>query len=988
MVGFLYGQTQYSFLENTIFLSDYVKFAKENGFLALSITDSNMHGAYKFYDECKKNNIKPIIGLKIKIESTVGRDNFILAYAKSKEGYKSLVHLENIQAVNGIVKDYEIITNNKDLVFVSASFDSDLDYFMYSQNYDLCSQEVLRLKSYGDNFYYGLMPNTFMFDTIYQDALDLIEKYSLKALPVAKASYLLGDDDAYEALIKIGGINKRGFDDDFHLRSYKEIEEMFEEFPNVFADFEELVNEIDDNIMPINNTLPVFHNKVGISSEEYLKKLCYKGLERRLEIEKISDDIKYKKQLDHELSVINKMGYDDYFLIVHEFISYAKKSGINVGPGRGSAVGSLVSYVLGITDINPLQYDLLFERFLNPERVSMPDIDVDIPDDRREEIIKHVRDLYGNNKVCAITTFQTFQTKSSLNQLFNIYNVNNSYMKDVLKAINNNSSLDEMISEFSSHPDIVKVIKISKKIEGLPHHISTHPAGIILSNNDLGDIVPLRPCSAEMYQTEYETSDLESLGLLKIDFLGLHNLSIVDKVLKRIGKNIDIKHLPLDDSKTFELFQKGKTLGVHQYETPGLAKAVINFKPTCFEDIVALNALYRPGPMKSIPDYIERKKTKKITYLNNDLEDILKDTYGIIVYQEQIMKIAVKFAGYSLGEADVLRRAVSKKKREVLEKERVRFVDKAKEKGYQESISNNIYDYIVEFADYGFNRSHSVAYSFLAYQMAYLKANYPLEFSSVMIDESIGNKDSMILWINYLKGNGIQVLAPSVNHSKLKSAKLDNKLILPLTAVKELGSIAAKEIVLERNNGQYENINDFKLRLKNKVNNQGIEALIHGGAFDEFNICHKQEVEALDNIFGSYVNSSELIEDINEYSDEELQSFEQAYLGFNLKYDIFKEYQKLFTDYKATMPNDLVLNKISNVIGTIEHVRYLKTKNNEDMAFVSLNANGESLDIVIFNDVFIEYGKVLEEKGLILFNGTPRLRNGVMQLQAIKMRKL
>ena len=778
--------------------------------------------------------------------------------------------------------------------------------------------------------------------------------------------------------------------DDFHLKTKEELVNEFCEISFAFDNLDKVIDNISLDIITEGYPLPKYPNSANVESNEYLKVLCNKGLTKRLN-GKNKNLSEYKERLDYELSIIQKMGYEDYFLIVWDFVKFAKQHDILVGVGRGSAPGSLVAYSLGITDLDPIEYNLLFERFLNPERISMPDIDIDFPDDKRDDVINYVKEKYGLEHVCYITAFGTFQLKSSVRDLFRINGYDTKYIETVVRVLEAKCSAEEIEKELGNHPELIELISIAKKIEGLPRHISTHAAGIILSDNSLLNTVPLRPGLNQMYQSQLEASDLEQLGLLKMDFLGIRNLSIVHDMIKEIKKidySFDIRKIPFDDEKTFKLLQNGDTLGIFQLESTGITNVVKKLKPTHFEDLVAVLALYRPGPMDNIDSYIKRKHGEAFEYLHPLLEPILKDTYGIIIYQEQIMRIAQVFAGYSLGEADVLRRAVSKKKKDILDAERTRFVHHASLKGYNEQIANEIYDYIAKFADYGFNRSHTVAYGIFSYQMAYLKANYLDIFLSKLLNNVIGNDSELGNYIKYSISNGLSVCTPDVNQSTSRFIVKNNTLLMPINSIHSIGGLVANKIILERKNGLFKDFFDFKKRMGSEVNSRMLENLINAGFFDSFNVTHAYMLQNLSSEYDCYISEEETIKDLEEFDFDILRENEYSALGFNIKYDIFNDYEKFKTQYKATNPNDLVADKKVNVVGLIRRVKTLKTKKGEQMAFVTLDCNNELLDVVVFSEVYNQYNTVLDSKKLVLFNGTVRSREGKLQLQLFKAKEL
>ena len=991
MFGFLYGQTEYSILENAIHLEDYINHAIENEFSFLTITDPNMHGHYKFYQKCKQNNIKPIIGLEVKITSYYNNKNCILLYAKNKIGYQNLLQISSEQEVKGFVEDEFIMKHNEGLVLVSSAVKSDFDRLIFNQSYEDAFIELSRLKKLSTEFYLGVMPSSFLYETICDDLKRIIVEHKLTCLPIARCCYLHEEDDiVYLSLLKIGESNEVLSIDDFHLKTKEELIEEFSEHSNIFHSLEDFIKGFEEDIICEQYPLPKFPNVVGVESFEYLSVLCNKGLTKRLSGTNKKYD-EYKKRLDYELSVIKKMQYEDYFLIVWDFVKFAKNNNILVGVGRGSAPGSLVAYSLGITDLDPIQYNLLFERFLNPERVSMPDIDIDFPDDKRDYVINYVKEKYGDDHVCYISAFGTFQLKSSIRDLFRINGYDTKYIETIIKLLEKRPSDAEIELELGNHQELIELIQVAKKIEGLPRHISTHAAGIILCENSLHTSIPLRSGLNQMYQSQLEASDLEQLGLLKMDFLGIRNLSIVSDMITEIKKSnpkFDIRKIPFDDKVTFELLQRGDTLGIFQLESQGITNVIKKMKPSSFEDLVAVLALYRPGPMDNIDTYIKRKHGESFTYLHPQLEPILKDTYGIIIYQEQIMRVAQVFAGYSLGEADVLRRAVSKKKKEVLEAERVKFVEHSIKNGYDSNVANEIYDYIAKFADYGFNRSHSVAYAIFTYQMAYLKANYLSIFLSKLLNNVIGNDSELANYIKYSIANNVSVINPDVNNSKSKFVIVKDKLLMPINSIHSIGSVVAHKIIKERENGMFNSFFDFKKRMGSEVNARMLENLINAGFFDSFGNTHQYLLQNIENDYEGYISEEESMTDSSEFSFDELQEKESQALGFNLKYDIFVGYEKHFVAYKATMPNDLIKDKKVNVIGLIKRVKTIQTKKGDQMAFVTLDCNHQLLDVVVFSEAYNEYGSILASKKIVLFNGVVREREENLQLQLYKAKEL
>lgn len=717
-----------------------------------------------------------------------------------------------------------------------------------------------------------------------------------------------------------------------------------------------LINFIDLDLSKRKIDLPNFKTNKDISSKEYLNNLSLKGLNKRLK-DYTGDKLDYYQRLDYELEVIDKMGFNDYFLIVWDFIRYAKTNGIMVGPGRGSAAGSLVAYSIGITNINPLKYDLLFERFLNPERVTMPDIDTDFSDERRLDVINYVKDLYKDTHVCSIITFDRFKIRSAVRELSRIRKMDNKRIDELVKIASeayNNNTYDELI--VNSNSEIKEILELALCLIDLPRNVSTHTAGIILSNDNLFDIIPLKNGN-NIYMSQLEAIDLEELGLLKIDFLGLKELSILNNTLNSIDSlNLfNIYDIPLNDKLTFDLLSRGDTYGIFQLDGEGITKVIKKLKPSCFNDLVALLALYRPGPMDYIDEFIDRKNGKPFEYVSPDLEDILGETYGIIIYQEQIMRICLKFAGYSLGEADILRRAVSKKKEDVLISERKRFVLSSMKLGYSSDISNSIYDDIVKFANYGFNKSHSVAYAMLTYVMSYLKANYPKEYILAMLNNSIGNFNTTNYYINYARKLGIKILNPNIFISSNKYVLYDGNILMPLNQIKTINSKVALNIYSENRKEKFISFMDFKNRME--LSDDNLKALIYSCALDDFNLSKKYLINTIlgiGDVINNYLNDKIDI-DNSEYDLEELKMKELETIGFNIKYNIFKDIDILKQKYHTTSIDINKLNGRYKIIAKFDEIKEIMTKKNELMLVGSINDSVTSLNYIMFSS---DYSKV------------------------------
>ena len=726
------------------------------------------------------------------------------------------------------------------------------------------------------------------------------------------------------------------------------------------------------------NLLPIYECPDNLDSFTYLKKLCIIGLKNIFGSQVGSF---YQERLKYELEIINKMGFCNYFLIVYDYVKFAKENGILVGPGRGSAAGSLVAYLLNITEIDPLKYNLLFERFLNPERISMPDIDIDFEYTRREEVINYCINKYGLKRVAPIITFGTLGAKQIIRDLGRVMNVDIEYL---ITFINSNLSLTEnyntnekLKNTLKINDDLRKLFKVATKLEGLKRHTSIHAAGIVMSRVDLDEVIPLEDSHEEFYLTGYSMEYLEKIGLLKMDFLALRNLTLLNDTLKdleKAGIKIDFNTIPLNDVKTLDIFKNAKTTGIFQFESEGMMNFLRKFKPSNFEDIVAAIALYRPGPMKNIDSYIKRKNgLEKIDYIDDSLIEILKPTYGIIVYQEQIMQIASIMAGYSLAEADLLRKAMSKKKEDILLKERERFITNSVKKGIDQTKAEKVYNLILKFAEYGFNRAHSVAYSRIAYNMAYLKANYYKYFMKNLLT-MVSGSDKTSSYIYECKEAGLEILKPSVLTSDNNYKVEELGLRFPLSAIKNLGINAVNTIVNERENGVYKDIFDFVKRVYGKsVNKKTLESLAYAGTLSSFGYNIKTIINNLD-VLTNYAELAGSIFDDDipkpsidlypEYSKRELLEYEFETFGFYLSNHIITEYRSKYNNHIMIKDIEAHFDKNIKLIVYVERLKEVNTKSNNKMLFVTGSDEMGKIDLVLFPTVYSSVDEI--SKGNIL----------------------
>ncbi len=966
----LYIKTDYSLLSSLIKIDNLILNCKEKNITSLAIVDNNLFGTMEFITKCKNNDIKPIIGLEITLNN-----NSVLLYAKNLNGYYNLVKIETIK-------------NEQELTLeILEKYNSDLIC--------ICFKEDI----------YSLLTKIFN-DTFFGVSNKIEEKDKKNVVFVNKTLYLQKYEYKYLPYL-------------FMIRDGKTIEDGIEFIyqNNHLMDYEEVTQLV--SATAINNTLKIadmcniefkkeiFMPKYPVEdSKRFLIDLANKGLKRRLN-NNVTEE--YQKRLNYELDIIMKMHFEDYFLVVYDYIKYAKKNNILVGPGRGSAAGSLVCYSLGITDVDSIKYDLLFERFLNPERITMPDIDTDFPDIDRDKVIEYVKNLYGERKVAGIITFGTLKTKQAIRDVGRILNISMNDVDYLCKKIKMNESLKDLkkrsleVSNFLESEDKFKLLyNIVNLIHENKRHTSIHAAGMVISYKNLDEILPIIK-NNDLYLTEYSMEYLENLGLIKMDFLGLKNLSIIKDVITDIKRDlkieIDFNKIPLDDQKAIEIFKKADTIGIFQFESDGMKKFLTDLKPNNFSEICAAIALFRPGPAENIPTFIKRKDGKeKVTYITDSLENILKDTYGIIIYQEQIMQIANVMANYNLGEADLLRRAMSKKKYELLKNEEEKFITNSIKNGYSKEKSKEVYDLILKFANYGFNKSHSISYSLIAYKMAYLKAYYPKYFYCSLLKGVIGSESKTFEYIQELKKLDIKILPPNINISDDYNYVIKEEgIYLPLSTIRNVGGVIANYIKEERQNGLYKSVFDFLRRTYKKTNNKKvIESLIYSHCFDEFyNITTIiNNLEKITNYVELSVDLDEnMLEapeiDIFENNIDDILEKEKELFGFYLTSHKTEKYKLMYKNIIDVSEIQKYLNKNINLIVNIDRIKEIKTKKGDNMCFITGSDSTGTISITMFPKIYDELIKQeIKRSSIILINGKIEKRFNEYQLITEKIKKL
>ncbi len=945
----LYIKTTYSLLDSMIKIEDLINYALKHNINTLTITDNNLYGAYDFYKQCVKNNIKPIIGLEVNIDGKT-----LVLYAINYNGYKNLIKISTLQSEKKLTIDLlnEYCLN----LILILPYDSILLY-------DLINAEIK---------YYGYATEEEKNNLAYPNKIFFKPVLYLEQSDNKYINYLHGIKDG----ITINQITFDYLDNSMDIYNSKDTD---------------IFKKCNIKIIKENNLLPIYDS--SLNSYEHLKKLCIEGLKK---IFGTSVSVVYKERLKYELEVINKLNFCDYFLIVNDYVAYAKKEGVLVGPGRGSAAGSLVSYLLNITTIDPIKYDLIFERFLNEERITMPDIDIDFEYNRREEVVNYCINKYGFKKVAPIITFGTLASKQSIRDVGRVMDIELKIIDQVCKLLDSRLSLKQNLENeklknyINQNEELLKLYNIASKFEGLKRHTSIHAAGIVMSSKDLDNVIPLDK-GHEFYTTGYSMEYLEELGLLKMDFLALKNLTLINDSLKEV--NIDFDSIPLNDKAAYEIFEKCLTIGIFQFESTGMMNFLRKFKPNTFDDITAALALFRPGPMQNIDPYIKRRRgLEKIDYIHPDLESILKPTYGIIIFQEQIMQISSVIAGYSFAEADILRRAMSKRKEDVILSLKDEFIKRSINKGYHYDLALKVFELILKFANFGFNKAHSVSYSMIAYKMAYIKAHYPEVFLKNLLTMNIGNAMKTKDYIYEAKLLNVHIHTPDINISGSEYIIHNKQVYFPLTSIKNVGSNGAKIIESEKKKEKFKSIFDFVKRCYGKaITKKTLESLIYAGCFKDYN--KKTLIENLDVIInyaeiGGLLDSEDLqpvLEIYQEYDLLSLMSFELEVFGFYLSKHPVTEY-KIKHNSVNVLELELFFDKTIDIVVFIDKIKEIKTKKEDVMAFLTVSDEVATIDAVLFPKIYNEYK--LNKNDILLINAKVEKRFDKYQLIVNNLKKI
>lgn len=1044
----LHVHTHYSLLDGLGKIGDLLDKAKEFGMDSIAITDhGTMYGTIEFYQKAKERGMKPIIGCEMYVAPNgmknkrprIDDERFHLTLlAKNNQGYKNLMKLVSEAHLVGYYYkpriDLKLLKKYAAGLFgMSGCIQGEVPQLVIGKKMDEAKKKALEYQDiFGKgNFFMELqhLPNLKIQKIANEGMIKISKETGIPLVATADIHYVNPEDNEVQDILVCIQTNHKVDESDrltmkeneLYLKRPEEMFEFFKETPEAIENTQKIASQCNVNIEFGKTKLPHFDVPDGFTVDSYLRKLCDEGIKRRYSnLDDFTDT--HKERLEYELRVISKMDFSSYFLIVQDFINWAKKQGIVVGPGRGSAAGSFVSYLVGITDLDPIEYNLLFERFLNPDRISMPDVDTDFADHRRDEVIQYCRKKYGEDHVAQIITFGTMAARAAIRDAGRVLGVEYSYCDRLAKMVpmftNLKDALEttrELLTEYNSNADAKRIIDAALRLEGVARHASVHACGVVITAKPVVEYSPLQLMAARgnaeqavvtQYSASSKSSYVEKIGLLKMDFLGLRNLTIIENTLKIIekttGDKIDIEKIPLDDQKTYELLQRGDTTGVFQLESSGMKRYLRQLKPTVFEDLIAMVALYRPGPMEWIPDFIAGKHgRRKVTYLHSKLRPILEKTYGVAVYQEQVMEIARELAGFTPGEADVLRKAMGKKIYELIAEQKKKFIDGCVGNGIEQSMGEKIFSFIEPFAGYGFNRSHAACYALIGYQTAYLKTRYPSQFMAALLNSDKDDTDRIAIEIEETRSMGIEVLPPNINESFNDFAVIVDetqdkpKIRFGLEAIKGVGAHIAEAIIEERKrNGPYEDIINIVERVCDKnLNKKSIEALTMSGALDDMMDRNKilQNIEAIlgyakefqrnqsagqSSLFA--MGGKEMIEapkitlkDAPEIPKKQKLSWEKALLGLYISDHPLRGYQDYFSS-KATPISKLSASHVNQKItvgGIITKIQKVYTRNNQLMYFAVVEDGIGKIEALVFPKTLEKNPDIWKEEQIVLLKG-------------------
>ncbi len=1045
--------TQYSICEGAIKIDDLQEYSKSNKIKSLGLCDtSNLCGALEFAEKISKSGTQPIIGTQInfKVHNTIG---LLPLYALNETGYKNVINLSSASYLKNdelydphVTFDY-LLNNSEGVALFSGTvfglFGKLFDKGKFTEIHELYNK--IKLK-FGDRFYIEIQRHKDLNENGF-------EKFNLKKssdleIPIIATNevYYLNNDmyEAHDALICIGNktyVNEKNrlkLSDQHYLKNNSEMSELFADLPEALENNYNFPLRCNFRPLFSNPILPNISQDKGGDADEILKKESLKGLKTKFEkvfnisaneIETEKNYLDYKKRLDHELSIIIEMKYASYFLIVSDYIKWAKNNDIPVGPGRGSGAGSLVAWCLSITDVDPIKFNLIFERFLNPDRISMPDFDIDFCEDKRDLVFEYLTKKYKDS-VAHIITFGKLKARMVIRDVGRVLGLSYGFVDSISKMIPFDPSRPQNLTQciageprlqklINEDPKVKKLTELSLQLEGLNRNVATHAAGVVIADRKLTDVVPLyKDNSADLLlpSTQFDMYSAENAGLIKFDFLGLKTLTVISntqKLIKKFNKNFDIEKIDFEDQKIFDLLSSGKTVGLFQIESAGMREALIQMKPNHIEDIIALVALYRPGPMSNIPTYNDCKHGKqKPDYLHPHLEDILKPTYGVIIYQEQVMQIAQKLSGFTAGQADLLRRAMGKKKRAELEKQKQGFIDGAIKNGIAKDVAAGIFLKIEPFAEYGFNKSHAAAYAIISYQTAFLKTYYPKEFIAASMTMDISNQNKLSEFYEELNRLNVEVVRPDINECFADFRTVDGKFYYALGGIKAVGYEAISNIIEERTaNGKFSSINDFLNRVNPKdINKLQLEGLVKAGAFDNINSNRQALFDSIPNIITKSKNifenksanqidlfsedeniQDDMINNIEDWQFEERLAKEFEAVGFFISDHPLNQFTEIFNDYKINEYSKFILDdeiKNSNIAATLLKLQERKTAKGNSYAVLKLTDLSSVFELFIFSDVLELNREILKEGNSLILNLVKNITDDENRFKRINVQKI
>jgi DNA polymerase-3 subunit alpha len=1029
----LHCHTEYSLLDGACRISELIKRTKELGMDAIAITDhGSMYGTIEFYKEAQKQGIKPIIGCEVYVapqsrftKNAVEGESYyhLILLAENNQGYRNLIELVSRGYTEGFYYkpriDGELLkTYSEGLICLSACIAGEIPALLLKGDYEGAEKLVLEYRNiFGpENFFLELQDHGLPEQkTVNGQLVALAAKFGLGLVATNDLHYIdQKDSECHDVLLciqmgkTVDDAGRMRFpNDEFYLKSPEQMAKLFGEYPEALANTRAIAARCNVEFPFGQHFLPEFPVPDGLSADEYLRKLC----EEKLPQHYSSPGPDVGSRLDYELATITSMGFASYFLIVWDFINYARENDIPVGPGRGSAAGSIVAYLLGITDIDPLKYGLLFERFLNPERVTMPDIDIDFCYVRRGKVIEYVAQRYGADHVAQIITFGTMAAKAAIRDVGRALNMSYNEVDRIAKMVPNELGMTlekamavnpELSNAYQAEASVQKLMDLARAVEGLPRHASTHAAGLVISKEPLTHYVPLQTSSDGFLTTQYDKDRVEEIGLLKMDLLGLRTLTVIGDAVELIKTNrtikVDMEAIPLDDAETCAMLTRGDTAGVFQMESSGMTNLVKDLRPESFTDLIPLVALYRPGPLGSgmVSDFINgRHGKRKVTYLHPLLEPILKDTFGVILYQEQVMQIASALGGFTLGQADLLRRAMGKKKHDVLVAQRDRFMQGASARGIDDKLAKTVFELMEHFADYGFNKSHSAAYALVAYQTAYLKAHYPQEFMAALLSSVMGTNEKIGFYIEECRRMGIAVLPPDINASHASFSVDGSAIRFGLAAVKNVGENAIENLTSARvKEGKFTSIVDFCTKVDLRVvNKRVIESLVKCGAFDSLLVRRAQLLAVLDQavdtavvrqkdkasgqvgLFGEETLSDIqdiILPDIEEMPKNQLLALEKEMTGFYVTGHPLDQYRgklKHFPGIGELATEKFRDGQVIRVGGLISSSKHITTKTGGMMCFFTLEDFTSQIEVVVFPRVFEKNGRIIMSDAAVVVTG-------------------